>query len=105
MGGFGKRRHSESRVPQTFELYCEDYSLNLLGEFLQLPNFKNLIQINRLGIEHSRERQLTYVEGGYMKSTIFAVALLAAGLLLVTHFCSAARCAKNNGRCQCAWCA
>ena len=62
MGGFGKRRHSESKCRKR-SLYCEDYSLNLLGEFLQLPNFKNLMQINWLGIEHSRERQLSSVEG------------------------------------------
>ena len=40
-----------------------DCSLNLFGEFLQLPNFKNLMQINRLGIEHNRERQLLSIEG------------------------------------------
>jgi ketosteroid isomerase-like protein len=54
--------------------------LNLFGEFLQLPNFKNLMQINRLGIERSRERQLLIYRGGYMKSAIFAVVLLTLGL-------------------------
>ena len=49
-------------MPQTFAS-CEDYGLNLFGEFLQLPNFKNLMQINWLGIEHSRERQLLSIEG------------------------------------------
>ena len=44
------------------------------------------MQINWLGIEHSRERQLSSVEGGYMKSTIFAVALLAAGCFSLPIF-------------------
>jgi hypothetical protein len=50
------------RVPQTLAS-CDDYSLNLFGEFLQLPNFNNLMQINSLGIEHSQARQLLSIEG------------------------------------------
>ena len=49
-------------MPQTFDS-CDHYSLNPFGEFLQLPNFKNLMQINWLGIEHSRERHLLSIEG------------------------------------------
>jgi hypothetical protein len=65
-------------VPRTFDSR-EDFSLNLFGEFLQLPNFKNLMQTR--WDRAQPERQLSSIEGGYMKSAIFAVVLLTLGLL------------------------
>jgi ketosteroid isomerase-like protein len=79
MGTFGKRRRSESKCRKSSNS-CDDCSLNLFGEFLQVPNFKNLMQINWLGIEHSESANF-YLSRGHMKSALFAVVLLTLGLL------------------------
>ena len=62
-------------MPQNVGLLRGLQPKSLWRKLLQLPNFKNLMQINRLGIEHSRERQLSINRGGYMKDAMLAVGL------------------------------
>ena len=59
---------------------------SLWRKFLQLPNSKNLVQTNWLGIETAKSANFLSIEGGYMKSAIFAVVLLTVGCFSLPLF-------------------